>query len=508
MKKSFYLIILTVLSISLSSCFKDLGNYDYIDINEVIISDVGFSKPYDCRIKADRIKINPELTFTQDPEEKGNYSYEWVAVGQNIQRGERFIIGTERNLDYLADLKEDKYILYLKVKDLSTDLVFSKGVEMNLRSNYSMGWLLGGEDNSGNGTLDMISISNNILCIHNTLVLEEGLKLSPVTIVWVDNDEWTSDGRLYVGTDDGTWKFDRVNFNGSPYTHLKYSFAISPDNQTCRMTDCMKIADKRHIIIVDDMAYNVSSSGGMIENSFSYWENDIEKRHFKIAPYMMYNRRMKDIRCFVFYNDIDKEFCFISGLSITGMKRLGDKLEDTYSWKTTEDHEGGLSMIATVNSFFGNGQAIAIMESQSGERYIFCLTPDNTGSVNKEGKYKISSEANDFDRAEHFIITTNHGYLIYSVDNRLYGLNFRKTPMDCVLLEEFDAPITMIKADNDSEEKYDDNFYVATYDDSRDRSGIMYKYHVVDSPNKIELTHEGKWDEGFLKINTMCWKAF
>ena len=84
------------------------------------------------------------------------------------------------------------------------------------------------------------------------------------------------------------------------------------------------------------------------------------------------------------------------------------------------------------------------------------------------------SVATDFDRAQHIVMTTNHGYLIYSVENRLYGFNFRSTPQTCVLLETFNATVTCLKADNETDEKYNDILGDAPYDDFFPRCGIFF----------------------------------
>ena len=107
-----------------AGCFRDLGNYDYTDINEAVIGDSGFTAPYNIRIN-ETLTITPDITFTLDPEGTGDYTYEWVAVGQTLYRGERFTIGTGRDLDYVMKLDADNYILYLKVTDNATGIVYS-----------------------------------------------------------------------------------------------------------------------------------------------------------------------------------------------------------------------------------------------------------------------------------------------------------------------------------------------------------------------------------------------
>ena len=105
-------------------------------------------------------------------------------------------------------------------------------------------------------------------------------------------------------------------------------------------------------------------------------------------------------------------------------------------------------------------------------------------------------------------MTSNHGYLIYASGSTLYGYNFRKTPQECVVLKEFDAPVTCLAADYYTADKTKDMFMVATYDDAVARSGIVYKYRMEDDPDRMSVTQVQKWDEGFLKVRTMCYKAF
>ena len=42
--------------LTLSGCFKDLGNYDYIQVDEAVIGKEGFEQTYDVRRKSDVLK--------------------------------------------------------------------------------------------------------------------------------------------------------------------------------------------------------------------------------------------------------------------------------------------------------------------------------------------------------------------------------------------------------------------------------------------------------------------
>lgn len=504
MRKTAYIFLLMVAV----SCFRDLGNYDYAPVNEAVIGEKGFEKTLDVRRDKDVLKIEPEITFTIDEAGTGNYEYEWVAVGQHFYRGERFVIGTQRNLEYPVSLQAEEYILYLKVKDPVTDMVFSRSVPLNVRSINTLGWILGGEDHAGNGQVDMISISSDMMYLRPALTMEDGLVMAPVELVWIDNDEWTSDERLYVGTSAGSYKFDRANFNGSPYTSMQYSFAFPDQGASFVMTDSQKVSDKRHVVIVDGKAYEVSSDGGMIGNTFCVYD-DVSV--FSVADKMICNHtHPQGIRTFVFYDRDNRKFCYIAGLVVRGMNSLGDGESDKWSWDTTNDFEHGLDMVTAVNSYFGGGVSIAIMNDPlTTGKWLYSITAPHTGTPVKGERYEVDKNiATGFDEATGYMLTTNHGFLIYASGNRLYGYNFRKTPHECVVLDEFDAPVTCLKADYDTADKYSDVFYVATYDDARERSGIVYGYQVEDNPDHMRVIRRNKWDEGFLKVRTMCYKAF
>ena len=501
--------IYAVVLILVSGCFSDLGNYDYVEINEVSISDAGFEDAYDVRREKDRLQITPQISFSEEgADNQERYTYEWVAVGQHFNRGERFVIGTERNLDYVVTLQAEEYILYFKVKDLETDIVFSKDVPLYVRSTTTLGWILGGEDENGNGQVDMVSISNNILYIKNALTFNEGLSLGPVENVWIDNDEWTSDDRLYVSASTGAYKFDRTDFIGSPYTSLRYSYAFYDAQAPYRMTDSQKVSDKRHVVIVDSKAYIVSSDSGMIGNSFCTYDNISE---FEVADKMICNHTdVQGIRTFMFFDRISRKFCYISGLTVKEMQTMGDADGDLWSWDTMKDFPQGLDMVTAVNSFFSNGQAMAVMsDPAAGDCWIYCMTAPRSGAPVKNTRVKVDvSLTPGFKESPGYVLTANHGHVIYACGSSLYGYNFRKTPHECTLLKELDAPVTCLKADIETGEKYKDVFYVATYDDGEPRSGKLYKYKVADDPDRIAVDELEIMDEGFLKVRSMCYKAF
>ena len=141
-----------VFGLLFGSCYKDLGNYDYHEINEVLIADAGFADTtYELRSFIDTLRISPQVenTIIQNID---NYEFRWVAVGDRFKLGGTWEIGTQKDLVYPLNLPEQDYTLFFHIKDKTTEVVTTRSVKLTLTTMFSKGWLLWGENE--NGTAD------------------------------------------------------------------------------------------------------------------------------------------------------------------------------------------------------------------------------------------------------------------------------------------------------------------------------------------------------------------
>ena len=142
MKKS-CLFAVSALLLLLGGCYGDKGNYDYREINEIVIGARGFEGvEYKLRSGIDELKISPYITASQDPGLTGSYEYEWVVVGQVRNPGERTTIARTRDLDYAVNLPSDDYSLLLRITDPATGLMFSRSTTISVSTAYTRGWLV------------------------------------------------------------------------------------------------------------------------------------------------------------------------------------------------------------------------------------------------------------------------------------------------------------------------------------------------------------------------------
>lgn len=252
-----------------SSCFKDKGNYSYSAVNDIIIGSEGFVVPYVVRTDVDELVIEPIISSTIDPDLSGTYTYEWVAVSTQKLPGTRYTLSTERVLDYAVKIPADEYNLFFKVTDVNTGLVFSNKVALTVNGSYTRGWMVVGEDNTGQLVLDMISISKDTL--HLKDILKAGLIHLDPTFVWVDNSPESYENYVYVCTEHDTYRYDREGLDKAEELRI-----FDPDSKGYRnnivMSDIQRVKEKRTVFLADGYAYaNTTLNEGEFGNPVNYY---------------------------------------------------------------------------------------------------------------------------------------------------------------------------------------------------------------------------------------------
>ena len=156
MKHIIYLLLVVGL---FSSCFDDKGNYDYTDINEVTIS--GFSENiYSVISYIDTLRIEPEIQGTLSSNEN-DFEFAWKIIPENldfsqVEEGEDFIVGQEKNLSLPITLKAGKYICFYLVKDKASGVTYKHKFELQARTTTSEGWLVLSNNGANDARMDVV----------------------------------------------------------------------------------------------------------------------------------------------------------------------------------------------------------------------------------------------------------------------------------------------------------------------------------------------------------------
>ena len=126
MKK--YIYSLAALLI-LMSCSQDLGNYEYEDLAEPVITGLEDQSV----LSFSRLSISPVVEL-KDSADK--YSFEWKAVDNNRLQ-DPAVIGKDINLDWEVTLAPGSYSLYFTITEVATGLYWQQMLTLTISSSTS-----------------------------------------------------------------------------------------------------------------------------------------------------------------------------------------------------------------------------------------------------------------------------------------------------------------------------------------------------------------------------------
>lgn len=301
--KILYLFVSLTLLLSMPSClYEDLGNYDYNEINEVIVKGIETEKYITKVAFIDTYDIEPEVQFTKTKNED-NYEYKWEAVKKGASSSENILyeLGTEKNLISRVELPSGEYIAYYYIKDKSTNTVWSTKFYLMITTDLDeKGWLVlcdvGGLPRldmisprvSGTFTLEGWRVNRNI--VQNMDVLGKPRKLI------VASDFHEDHNLLYVVGDNGTYRLKNKTYHMGDSTDLRLQYGSFPDKIVIGgMTQTItndKSANMTRIAVDDKgnfqlMNYVESGSLFMFNQNLNptYTPTNGEERYFVAAPW-------------------------------------------------------------------------------------------------------------------------------------------------------------------------------------------------------------------------------
>lgn len=151
-----YFFILVIIAALLAGCYKDKGNYDYNDINEVVLK----TDPDTVTVILPA-PLKVDLTLEQTMPGSEGFSFEWVLYPTGGTPLTRRTLGTTQNLEATITELPGTYYLVIYAKDLKTGVEYQKKLYVAVLTAYSEGWLVV-EENNGTCDLSMITPADTI----------------------------------------------------------------------------------------------------------------------------------------------------------------------------------------------------------------------------------------------------------------------------------------------------------------------------------------------------------
>ncbi|UYQ92509.1 PKD-like family lipoprotein [Chitinophaga horti] len=168
------IIMCLALALLAAGCYKDKGNYDYIDINRITISDTT-SRTMSVII-GDSLKIAPVVTQSAATNED-SLTYEWMVFDNSPSSSyalPKTVIATTKALAIKVSAPPfvlgQRYRLSYRVTDKNTGVSNAIFWDMTMVNKYGTGWLVLEDRNTG-GDLSMImpngTVERNIYSLLN-----------------------------------------------------------------------------------------------------------------------------------------------------------------------------------------------------------------------------------------------------------------------------------------------------------------------------------------------------
>lgn len=209
-----YIVVVIAMALAVS-CSLDKGNYDYISLDEPVISGLE-----DVNVMTfDHLSIVPSVEGVSD----GEWEFEWKVLDDNGMM-DPVVIGSAMALDYYVSIPPGSYTLYFTVRDEDTGMFWQEHVSLIVSSSTSEGWMvLCSED--GNARLDVVSEVtgervNDVLAASGMPVMR-----GPRRIQWL-SDKTDAASPYYLLTDDGATRLGKDSFGWKPEYDFSYEVAV------------------------------------------------------------------------------------------------------------------------------------------------------------------------------------------------------------------------------------------------------------------------------------------
>lgn len=505
---------MTMFITSLSSCYRDKGNYDYHEINEIAIS--GLKTSYSGRTGIDVLRIEPTVKMTDADAEANRFNYFWIVL-----KGTTVIdtIGRDAILDYPVALPPDSYTLFLRVLDKKTSVVWKANTALTVATPYSKGIMLSGVDANGNAEAEMLSMVTDTILMPG-LLSQSGLPVLKGPVSMIHTGGSATYMKLWMLTKSGSYYIDRQTMKGTAANSFGKQVYLT-DNLNKDNLIPIGIAPQ-----IRDRAGNVGStavrammcSDGNIFASYlslnggDFYSNPINRDKenlgtlLKAAPYMLYP--IGAMNSMVWYDTDNQRFMNYSSFILnTSSVTMTDNSADLFPWNQGATGRKLVYAENTRNTDDGsvNGNSFAIMKNNSNNHFIYKFYANGTTPA-KRNFYTISAIATDFDKADFYAFSSRRSVVFYSVGNKLYAYDYNIGKEKLYQFPEIGSDeITMLKFDTQIDHTVN-SLYIATY--NAETKGTLRRFIVGSNPDVVDLTPvaDANWNK-LIKIKDMNWRA-
>ncbi len=540
MKLSKILIILFS-AVLLVSCYKDLGNYNYKVKTEITISNI--PDLIEVLGDADKITINPKIVSSEEGEIKAdnpNFEYKYML---EYSSGGRVNSGTpksgswllfnprgNRDLDTIANLTPNTYILWFSIKDKRTGIETIATTNLKVSSTTYEGWLVLCEEGEETRVrMDFISKlgTNKYVAAYDLFASRNFPNFPKAYGVCFHPSLYANPGdRILIMTGAGTYIPDVQTFvfnKDISVSNIKYSNFLTgkypEDNPVCfYYTSAFGGGNN---LFVSDKGNAFCLYGGV---SGAIYQDPINttvrgaKTEYKLAPFIGINEYRtgtgRSVSSALFYDKDNKRFIGWSSQS-SASSQITTPLQDPPANEKKFSYQTGMDMVYMESTRFSGGVTFAVMQDNSGKRHIYGL---NYPSVYAIGQHSLINNvsAPEFEKASTFAFSSQYAFTYYAVGNKVYSYDRGTNSTNIVLTLPAGETVTKLKfiliqndlayAKSFTQDFIDSqyNLVIGSYNSSLGKSGGAVRIMKVNNTSN-SLTELNKWN-GFAKIVDIAYR--
>lgn len=496
MKLNFILLIVVLfIGCFAGSCSKDLGNYNYVPVNDATISGIPDSLAV---LYLDSVNLKPAVLFAMDangnPDDTSRYGYEWRTYNTIGSVNNNYTLGTTRELHIVVALPTYNYTVYFDVTDKKTGLKFRKIFKINVRTQLAEGWLFL-TDVNGRAVLDMITFFSD-----TTKLLKDILSFTAPTLPEqrgpraINTFSAAGAVNFYLSTASGTNKLPGSDFTWLPTYNIKYEFygatpsAFAPDF-------LYGPGSNNSFVFISGQWYHQHYS---MSRGYGVNINRVkgESEDFNAAPFLAdAGGNTSSSSMYVLYDKDNKRFVRYSLSGGTTSLTTGV----FFNFNTGKD-------LVYMNTVRVSNETTAVLKDGSGKRYLYRFSLASGQIVQT---YYAEMPATDIALAEQFAVSPVFGYIFYNAGAKVYqydpSLKTTRLMLDLgarkiSVLRFHKFTTTFNKPDYESQQN---RLIIASYDPALPEEGRMTLYDV---PSRNEQITFYKTYDGMGKIVDISYK--
>jgi hypothetical protein len=513
MKK--YIFILSVILIS--GCYVDKGNYNYRDINEIIIDVTGIPTEYNVS-QFDELDISPVIKFSKTTIPDENLEFKWTIYNTNYANTISEVISTEKVFhNVITQLSStSSYALVLDIKDKITGIAAQQTFTVWVNSKIISGWLVA-HTKDGKSDLDYIATPNAVPTItetrrfRNVYSLINGEKMNGVvTFVAGARKNNTVINSVYIGTENEIYKVKGKTFELELLSSGMFTLApevIKPQRYEIGGT----YANYQFLLnngqvhsIANQLAWEVSFSYALPPNATTLNTTTVD-----LEPYLYIPETFPSTTKFggVFYDKLGKRFVIVPYVTTptTTLSRFNDQVGAVFDVNNI-----GKDMLYFEKGYNNYGYAVFKNSGDAG-RWLYVADFNKAMSSNMAVAMYNMSSLTDITNAK-FYSTGNRGQvLLYATTRDIYTYDYIGSNTSAKINDPFPSneEITCMKIykPGTSNSLGDANgaiLYVATWNGTE---GKLYEFSMNEANGYLRNKTALNIFTGFGKITDMNYKV-